>query len=79
MSIIFFIVLCFYSKGVTTSEKPPIEALSCDPNKPEIGIIRIWFCKHEECHRQCFAKYDSAGIKNPHCDGRDTCDCCFDK
>jgi len=66
--------VCFSSKGVTVAEEP-IEA-SFDPNKS--GIVRIWFFKHRECHKKCFAKYGSAGIKNPHCDGRDTCVCCND-
>jgi len=66
--------VCFSSKGVTVAEEP-IEA-SCDLNMS--GIVRIWFCKHRECHRKSFAKYGSAGIKNPHCDGRDTCVCCDD-
>jgi len=72
----FMIVLCFSSEAVIAPTKPPAEALSCDANKP--GIVRIWFCKHRECHRKCFAKYGSAGIKNPHCQGRDTCVCCND-
>ncbi|AES70439.1 hypothetical protein MTR_3g055260 [Medicago truncatula] len=74
--ILFFLsLLISSSSSVIAPVKPLVEALSCDPNKP--GIIRIWFCKDEECHRKCFAKYGSAGIKNPHCQGRDTCVCCF--
>ena len=77
MIIIFLIILCFSSTGVISPAKPPVEALSCDPNEPGNGIIRIWVCKHRECHRQCFAKYGSGGTKVHRCIGRDTCDCCF--
>ncbi|CAL0317144.1 unnamed protein product [Lupinus luteus] len=64
------LLFCSASSMTTTTLEETKE--QCEGLK----IIRILYCKNEECEKRCLMKYIPIVAKWPRCYGRDTCVCC---
>ncbi|KAE9612529.1 hypothetical protein Lalb_Chr06g0174061 [Lupinus albus] len=71
--LLLSLLICSSSSMATTTLKETKE--QCKGLK----IIRILYCKNEECEKRCSMKYTPIVDKyTPQCSGRDTCVCCDD-